>query len=278
MVDLSLKRSRSQIEEHPVNKYPISLIWQLLLIGTFSTFGRLECVASCYDPVICGYRHESLIGVIASEELDHTLRAVHRLVWDEWMNATFEQQHADLILYLRHPSIRLIDSLTSWCNTKVFINWLPQHVDPIQRSRFLSNLDILIDILKSEYGVNTHSPFGRKWPSTDTTLINKAVHIVKERYNCGDLTLAAIAKELHVSSRHLGRLFRQHLSMRFRQYLRDVRMDEAYRLLTGADDIKRIAVMVGYGSRRHFDADFRARTGSTPFQFRRKNLHPEIRT
>jgi AraC-like DNA-binding protein len=244
--------------------------WRIFLVGTFSTLARLECLANCYDSATRRYHHVDLIAFIPDEDVDAALRIAHRLVWEEWMKGTLEQQHADLLLYLRNPAIRITERLASWRDINVLANWLPDSVDPLDEARFQSNLSVLLNVIRSEYDVALPSGSRSIGVLNDAAAINQALCVLKERYTSSDLTLATMARELHLSSGHLGRLFQRHVGKSFRQCLRAVRLAEAAnKLLTEDTDIKAITAMIGYSSRRHFDADFRAKMGCTPAQFRR---------
>jgi two-component system response regulator YesN len=74
---------------------------------------------------------------------------------------------------------------------------------------------------------------------------------------------------LHVSDDYLGRLFRLQTGQSFREFLRDVRLREALRLLQQSDHaIKVISAIIGYSDPSHFIRYFYKLTGSTPAAFR----------
>lgn len=111
--------------------------------------------------------------------------------------------------------------------------------------------------------------YARSANSSDA-VIAEALRRVNEDYAHADLVLKSLAKSVNFSTRHLGRIFRNHTGQTFRQYLRHARMKKAVELLIdGAYDVKLVAALVGYSSRSHFDQDFRARFGCTPAQLTR---------
>jgi len=189
------------------------------------------------------------------------------------MSASFEEQYADLILFVQDPTIQIAEQLDSWRKTpEVFERLAPSSAEPLDRVRFLCSIKSLLDSLGRAYGFPHHSSPPQSAGVTDALLMSEMLRILRERYTDTELTLATVAKELQYSSRHLGRLFRRHLNRTFRQCLREARIYNAGRkLLASGGYIKGIAATVGYSSRSHFDADFRAEMGCTPAQFRREH-------
>ncbi|MFC5401411.1 response regulator transcription factor [Cohnella soli] len=83
------------------------------------------------------------------------------------------------------------------------------------------------------------------------------------------LTLADVGKLMFVSPNHLSRLFRQEAGITFLEYLTNVRMEEAKRLLKEPGiKIYEVAEMVGYGSWRHFSRTFKETVGYGPSEYR----------
>ena len=98
---------------------------------------------------------------------------------------------------------------------------------------------------------------------------NQASSAIVTRCAEPDLDAAAIAFEVHVSQRCLGKLLHEHFGLGFRTALRQARVTAARRLLEQSTySIKEIAAHVGYSWTSQFDRDFRAVCGVTPGQYR----------
>ncbi len=70
---------------------------------------------------------------------------------------------------------------------------------------------------------------------------------------------------------HLARLFREHFDCSFTEYLRELRMHKAVKLLTGGEHpIRRIAALVGYADPSRFAQHFRRRFGISPRAYRQR--------
>ncbi|WP_135556818.1 AraC family transcriptional regulator [Paenibacillus cymbidii] len=83
------------------------------------------------------------------------------------------------------------------------------------------------------------------------------------------LTLEGVAGYLHVSARHLSRLFSRELGLPFSRYVRLERVRQAELLLAGTDwPLKRIAGETGFDTEHYLSRVFRQERGLPPGQFR----------
>jgi two-component system response regulator YesN len=85
-----------------------------------------------------------------------------------------------------------------------------------------------------------------------------------------DLSLEIIAAELHMTTRHLQRVFHSQRSPGFRAELFEMRMKHAAQLLDGQRPISEISRAVGYRGPMHFSKAFRRHWGCSPRQFRQR--------
>jgi two-component system response regulator YesN len=96
----------------------------------------------------------------------------------------------------------------------------------------------------------------------------KAVEYVHGHYAEG-LQLSAAAAAARVSPAYLSRLFSEHLKTNFIDYLTELRVEKAARLLRESRmNIKEIAYRVGYQDPNYFSKIFRKVTGQLPHQVR----------
>ncbi len=93
------------------------------------------------------------------------------------------------------------------------------------------------------------------------------------QYNYSEpLTLADIAKAAHLSVSRLAHLFREQMGITIVDYLTNIRINHAKRmLLTTEDNCTRICYEVGYNNQSYFTRVFKQITGLTPRQFRAEN-------
>lgn len=83
------------------------------------------------------------------------------------------------------------------------------------------------------------------------------------------IKLRDIAAQVHLSERHMSRIFRAATGQSIKQYATQLRMTSAKQLLLNADaSISDVAYGTGYQDVRHFSTAFRKNTGSSPSVFR----------
>jgi len=85
------------------------------------------------------------------------------------------------------------------------------------------------------------------------------------------ITLAHVAGYLHVSERHVSRIFAEGIHESFDGYVRKARIQHAAYLLTHTDTaIKEIAERIGFGTVHSFTRAFARETGLPPGRYREK--------
>lgn len=84
-------------------------------------------------------------------------------------------------------------------------------------------------------------------------------------------TIGGIARELHISTRMLNRIFREKFAMTPEQYRLQCRMEKARNMLEQSRlSIKEISQMLGYCNQFYFSSEFKRVHGVSPLNFRRK--------
>lgn len=105
-----------------------------------------------------------------------------------------------------------------------------------------------------------------------TTHIYRAKLYIRDNLSL-PLRLKDVANHLHISSRHLSRLFTEELEVTFTQYVRNERINLAAIMLTTTDlSIKSIASETGFESVQYFTTVFKEIIGVTPGEFNRQLL------
>ena len=84
------------------------------------------------------------------------------------------------------------------------------------------------------------------------------------------LKLNAIAGNFHYSAPYLGRLFKKVTGQSFHDYLEKERMERAKQLLAERHKVYVVAQMVGYPNVDYFATLFKAYTGETPGDFKKR--------
>ena len=99
--------------------------------------------------------------------------------------------------------------------------------------------------------------------------IAMAVRLIRENY-AEQLSLEGVAEQIHVSPKYLSRLFKDEMGSGFSEYLTQVRLEAAEKLLSGsALSVREIDVQVGYMDEKYFSRLFKKETGLKPTEYRR---------
>lgn len=111
----------------------------------------------------------------------------------------------------------------------------------------------------------------QKFSSAGNKIIRRVEKIVRERYGDKELSLQSVANELDLSLSYLSRLFKKEMDLNFMEYLTDIRISEAQKLLA-ATDMKNneIADKVGFYDVGYFSQVFRKKCDMTPSEYKQK--------
>ncbi len=103
--------------------------------------------------------------------------------------------------------------------------------------------------------------------ASSSTLVHRAKLYIRDNLS-QELSLSSVADYLHVSSRHLSRLFAEELGQSYSQYVRQERIRYAVALLTTTDlSIKSVAEETGFDTVHYFTTVFKSEMGEPPGQF-----------
>jgi two-component system response regulator YesN len=101
------------------------------------------------------------------------------------------------------------------------------------------------------------------------SVLGQVKQYLQEHY-ATDVTLEEVAEKFAISPYYLSKLFSQQCGITFIDYLTDLRMEEAKRLLTETQKgLKEIASEVGYANPNYFSRVFKKKTGVTPSEYKK---------
>jgi AraC family transcriptional regulator len=91
------------------------------------------------------------------------------------------------------------------------------------------------------------------------------------------LTIAELSERFNLSNSQLRRIFKDECGVPLQKYIDQDRMHRARKLLGGTQmRLKQIAYMLGYRQPSGFSCAFKAATGTTPIEYRRRSLEGVI--
>ncbi|MBB6672315.1 response regulator [Cohnella nanjingensis] len=207
--------------------------------------------------------------------------------------ATMLQAMARYDLVRAHDELSSVFRLAAQLGSKITIRHfsmyvilkLNEHLRGMREDLFrllgleLKNLDIL---LQFETIDDIHSWLRRKVfelsetlqakkQSKNGRLVESVVAHVRERLQ-ENITLREVAERFSFSPNHLGLLFKEETARNFSEFVIDLRMEKAQRLLRETKlKIYEVADRVGYRYLPYFSRQFKETTGMTPMAYRRKH-------
>ncbi|MCK0472369.1 response regulator [Halalkalibacter sp. APA_J-10(15)] len=104
-------------------------------------------------------------------------------------------------------------------------------------------------------------------------IVRGAERYMSTHFHESRLTLETVARELHVSSAYLSRLFKQQVGVSFVHALTKLRIKKAMQLLHSTDlTINEISQQVGYETQHYFSTAFKKVVGVTPNGYRKGKM------
>lgn len=103
-------------------------------------------------------------------------------------------------------------------------------------------------------------------------LVARAIQYVKQHFR-EDVTLVNVAEELNVSLFYLSKLFRKHTGTNFTEYLTQLRVEQAKKLLAAGEmSVKEVAYAAGFNSQSYFSKIFKKYAGVAPSEYRETDV------
>lgn len=107
--------------------------------------------------------------------------------------------------------------------------------------------------------------------TTDKQLMKEAILYLHHHY-AEPITLTSLATHLHLTSSYLSTYFKANIGRSFKDYLIELRLRHACRLLVNTDlSVTDICFNCGFSSYSHFMRTFRAHYNTSPLQFRHQH-------
>ncbi len=144
--------------EKDLNRGAAADLWRHTLSQIPALFGRLVYLASLRDSNSGRYEHHGLALVFGDDEADATLKESHRRSFSDWLNFGLEQQKADLDLYFSGLATDKPTLLTTWLRLTPYLNFMPARTSAAERKLYVSDLEVLLNLLRHEYGVEDPGP------------------------------------------------------------------------------------------------------------------------
>ncbi|MFC4099760.1 helix-turn-helix domain-containing protein [Paenibacillus xanthanilyticus] len=111
------------------------------------------------------------------------------------------------------------------------------------------------------------------------TMMTEMRAYIQANFADPDLSLKHLSDRFQISGKYASHLFKVEYDMKFVDFLVQLRMQQAERLLADTDEtVQNIALQVGYANSITFGRVFKRTTGVTPGEFRRLKMRPSAQT
>lgn len=134
--------------------------------------------------------------------------------------------------------------------------------NPFENGNFASRYQVLTE------GAASVCTFAKK----NANPVDRCALYIEEHYFEHDLSLEKIAEAVQVNSSYLSRAFKKKYHVNFSEYLKNIRIEHAKRLLeTSSRKTYEIADQIGYDDAHYFGQVFKKKTGMSPLEYRQES-------
>lgn len=140
----------------------------------------------------------------------------------------------------------------------------------LNRLNDIHDLDTLCFYLQelTEFYISLLFPDNESRDRLNSDLIQTAVAYIQQHFR-EDLKLQDVADHVFLNASYFSSLFKQATGSGFKEYLTDIRIEEARQMLVNSNaSIVEVALSCGFSSQSYFSKIFKARTGFSPKSFR----------
>lgn len=133
----------------------------------------------------------------------------------------------------------------------------------------------LLDMLASSSQFRPLASKGYDWEAVQTTStrLHAAYQFIIKNFTDPKLKLGQVAKHINLSDSAFSHFFRKSSKKSFTQFLIDMRLSYACRLLQETDDlVSDICIAAGFNNAANFNRHFKKAHGCTPFRYRQLYL------
>lgn len=111
----------------------------------------------------------------------------------------------------------------------------------------------------------------------DEALMEKIMRIMNEQIDNPDLNVEMLGQSVGISRVQLHRKLKELIGMTPSDFIRNIRLKRACRLLQKPDvEVTQVAYAVGFSSQPHFSTAFKRYTGFSPTEYRQRCLHGDV--
>ena len=132
--------------------------WRRTLSAIPAMIGRLSYLASLRNTNTGVYEHFGLAERVGAVETDQLLRRSHLEVFQEWLCYELDRQKAELEEYIAGLEGDKREIIATWLSLEPYAVWVPAESRDVERKLFYSDLSVVLELLRADYGVASRDP------------------------------------------------------------------------------------------------------------------------
>lgn len=133
-------------------------LWARTLSQVPTAFGRIVYLASLRNLNTGRYEHFGLAQIYSEDQADSAIRTSHTQAMSEWLNFPLARQKADLEEYLDSLDGSRRQVLDTWAALAPHRNLLPGDASEAEKDLFLSDLELILELLRNELSSSSPRP------------------------------------------------------------------------------------------------------------------------
>lgn len=142
----------------PTKAAALNESWQRTLSAIPAMIGRLSYLASLRNTNTGTYEHFGLAERVGATETDKLLRRSHLEVFQEWLCYELDRQKTELEEYLAGLEGDKREIISTWLSLEPYAVWVPAESRDVERKLFYSDLSVVLELLRADYGVASRDP------------------------------------------------------------------------------------------------------------------------
>jgi len=132
--------------------------WHRTLAGIPTVLGRMAYLASLRNTNTGSYEHFGLAQKVGAGDVDRLLRRSHLEVFQEWLCFGLERQKQELEQYFSELEGDKREILANWLCLEPYGIWVPAESRDVERKLFYTDLEVVLELIRTEYGVASRDP------------------------------------------------------------------------------------------------------------------------
>ena len=132
--------------------------WRRTVSTITTLLGRLAYLSSLRNANTGTYEHFGLAEKAGAAEADRLIRRSHLDLFQQWLCFSLERQKGELESYFSSLEGDRREILSNWLVLGPYAAWVPAESRDVERTLFYSDLETVLELIRTESGVASRDP------------------------------------------------------------------------------------------------------------------------